>query len=54
MYQDTLRYELPSIQQYNFVKQKAFFISVESYTQYYFLLTATDNPNRVYHYDENA
>ncbi|OAT30091.1 hypothetical protein [Proteus myxofaciens] len=53
LYQDALRYELPSIQQYNFVKQKSFFISVESYTQYYFLLTATDNPNRIYHYDEN-
>ncbi|UPK82653.1 hypothetical protein LW139_08170 [Proteus vulgaris] len=53
LYQDALRYELPTDQRYDLIKQKSFFISVESYTQYYFLLTATDDPNRIYHYDEN-
>ncbi|UXM96207.1 hypothetical protein N5853_06245 [Bartonella sp. HY329] len=34
-------------------KRKPFFISIESETQYYFLLTETDNQNLVYHYDTN-
>ncbi|CAK7075321.1 hypothetical protein [Providencia sp.] len=53
LYQDALRYELPSAQRYDLMKQKSFFISVESYTQYFFVLTASDTPNRVYQYDEN-
>lgn len=53
LYQDALRDELPSIQEYNLRKQKALFISVESYTQYFFLLTESNDPNRVYQYDEN-
>lgn len=53
LYQDALRYELPSAQRYDLMKQKPFFISVESYTQYFFVLTTSDNPNVVYQYDEN-
>lgn len=53
LYQDALRYYIPSIQEYNLRKQKALFISVESYTQYFFLLTESEDPNRVYQYDEN-
>lgn len=53
LYQDALRDELPSIQQYNMRKQKALFISVESYTQYFFLLTESEDTNKVYLYDEN-
>lgn len=53
LYQDALRDELPLTQQYNLRKQKALFISVESYTQYFFLLTESEYPNQVYQYDEN-
>lgn len=48
-----MRDEVPHVQPYNLRKQKALFISVESYTQYFFLLTESDDPNRVYQYDEN-
>ncbi len=53
LYQDSMRDEVPHVQPYNLRKQKALFISVESYTQYFFVLTASDNPNLIYQYDEN-
>ncbi|MEQ4923429.1 hypothetical protein [Proteus hauseri] len=45
--------DLYNIQQFDLIRQKPFFISIESETQYLFLLTYSDNPNQVYHYDEN-
>ena len=45
--------ELKKLQHYELTKQKPFFISIEWETQFYFLLTKSDNPNLVYHYDEN-
>lgn len=47
------RNDLCNIKQFNLIKKKPFFISIESETQYLFLLTDSDNPNQVYHYDEN-
>lgn len=48
-----LREDLSSLQQWDLLTQKPFLVSFESETQYYFLLTAGDNPDLVYHYDEN-
>lgn len=45
--------ELIRLKRYDWYDQKPFIISIESETQYYFLLTRSDNPNLVYHYDEN-
>ena len=45
--------DLCALQQWELVKQKPFAFSFESETQYFFLLTDSDNPNLVYHYDEN-
>ncbi|KMW73567.1 hypothetical protein TI10_08290 [Photorhabdus luminescens subsp. luminescens] len=53
LFQSGQREELCKIQLHTLLRQKPFFVSVESYTQYYFLLTASDNPNLIYHYDEN-
>ncbi|MEB6856723.1 hypothetical protein NA898_01780 [Proteus cibi] len=47
------RDELASIQRHDLLKQKPFFISVESYTQYLFLLTDSDNPDLIFNYNEN-
>jgi hypothetical protein len=33
---------------------KPFLFSIENETQYYFVLTSADDPDAVYHYDENA
>ncbi|MEQ4923430.1 hypothetical protein [Proteus hauseri] len=41
------------IQQYDLLDQKPFFFSIESETQYLYLLTYSDNPNQVYSYDGN-
>lgn len=35
------------------LKERPFLFSVESETQYFFVATQADNPDRVYHYDEN-
>ncbi|MBD2798083.1 hypothetical protein ID856_16340 [Xenorhabdus sp. 18] len=53
LFQADLRDELGNIQRHDLMAQKPFFISIESYTQYYFILTKSDNPDLVYHYDEN-
>ncbi|MBS9430885.1 hypothetical protein CE143_03195 [Photorhabdus luminescens] len=53
LFQTGLREELAEIQRHDLLKQRPFFISVESYTQYYFVLTESDNPDLVYRYDEN-
>ncbi|SFD29005.1 hypothetical protein [Pragia fontium] len=45
--------DLCSLQQWELVKQKPFIFSFESETQYFFLLTDSDNVDLVYHYDEN-
>ncbi len=45
--------ELCGIQKHDLLDQKPFFFSIESETQYLFLLTYSDNPNKVYQYDEN-
>ncbi|MDK3010172.1 hypothetical protein QPK77_20060 [Providencia rettgeri] len=51
--QSGMREDLAAIQQHDLLPQKPFFLSVESYTQYFFVLTASDNPNLIYQYDEN-
>lgn len=51
--QERLRDELSPLEPINCYKEKSFLISVESETQYYFLLTASEEPNRVYHFNEN-
>ncbi|EMH1770459.1 hypothetical protein R4U62_000530 [Proteus mirabilis] len=51
--QSGMREDLAAIQQYDLLDKKPFFISVESYTQYFFVLTTSDTPNVVYQYDEN-
>lgn len=38
---------------YGLIPQKPFVFSREHETQYYFLLTGSDSPGLVYHYDEN-
>ncbi|HEK0726917.1 TPA: hypothetical protein SMP59_000167 [Proteus mirabilis] len=48
-----MRDEVPHVQPHNLRKHKALFISVESYTRYFFVLTASDNPNLIYQNDEN-
>ncbi|WP_275389004.1 hypothetical protein [Xenorhabdus bovienii] len=53
LFQSGQREELCNIQLHHLLDKKPFFISVESYTQYYFLLTKSDNPDLVYRYDEN-
>ncbi|MBD2785088.1 hypothetical protein ID858_03390 [Xenorhabdus sp. DI] len=53
LFQFGSRESLMIIQQYDLVKQKPFFISVENDTQFYFLLTTSDNPDSVYRFDEN-
>lgn len=53
LFQTGFREELNNLNFYDLVEQKPFFISIEWETQYYFLLTKSDNPNLVYHYDEN-
>ncbi|MEQ5326559.1 hypothetical protein WMR86_07185 [Proteus vulgaris] len=53
LFQIGSRQDLASIQRHDLLPQKPFFISVESYTQYFFLLTNSEFPNRVYQYDEN-
>lgn len=49
----TLRDDLCSLQYWELVAKKPFLITFENQTQYYFLLTESDNPDLVYHYDEN-
>ncbi|MEQ5206334.1 hypothetical protein [Proteus sp. fly-1067] len=44
---------LCNIQQHDLLDQKPFFFSIESENEYLFLLTDSDNPNKVYQYDEN-
>ncbi|WCG91714.1 hypothetical protein ONR67_06730 [Proteus terrae] len=51
--QSGMREELSAIQQYDLLDKKTFFIAVESYTQYFFVLTASVTPNIIYQYDEN-
>lgn len=53
LFQYGLREELYNLELWDMLEQKPFFISIESETQYYFLLTYSDQPNLVYHYDEN-
>ncbi len=53
LFQIGAREELTSIQCHDLLKQKPFFISVESYTQYLFLLTDSDNPDLIFNYNEN-
>ncbi len=53
LFQAGFRDELRKLQQYDLLKKKPFFISIESETQFYFVLTASDDPNKIYHYDEN-
>ncbi|WP_275371326.1 hypothetical protein [Xenorhabdus bovienii] len=53
LFQSGQREELCNIQLHHLLDKKPFFISVESYTQYYFLLTTSNNPDLVYHYNEN-
>lgn len=45
--------DLRNIQQFEYCDKKPFLISIESETQYFFLLTDSVNPDLVYHYDEN-
>ena len=49
----TLRDNLCSLQLWELVNKKPFLVSFENQTQYYFLLTESDTPDLVYHYDEN-
>ncbi|HGN0027586.1 TPA: hypothetical protein ACKRFQ_003773 [Proteus mirabilis] len=44
---------LCNIQQYDLLDKKPFFFSIESENEYLFLLTDSDNPNKVHQYDEN-
>ncbi|MDC9622801.1 hypothetical protein PSI22_14430 [Xenorhabdus sp. XENO-7] len=53
IFQSCQRQELAKIQRHDLMAQKPFFISIESYTQFYFLLTKSDNPDLVYCFDEN-
>ncbi|WP_109400229.1 hypothetical protein [Proteus sp. TJ1640] len=53
LFQIGSRQDLAAIQRHDLLPKKPFFISVESYTQYFFLLTESDDPNLVYQYDEN-
>ncbi|MDI7240778.1 hypothetical protein [Providencia huaxiensis] len=53
LFQVGSRQDLASIQRHDLLPKKPFFISVESYTQYFFVLTASDTPNIIYQYDEN-
>ena len=53
LFQSGFTEHLRDLQHYELTKQKPFFISIESETQYYFVLTKSGNPNLVYHYDEN-
>ncbi len=53
LFQYGLREELYNLELWDMLEQKPFFISIESETQYYFLLTYSDQPNLVYYYDEN-
>ncbi|WP_193016840.1 SMI1/KNR4 family protein [Proteus sp. FME41] len=53
LFQYGSREELYNLELWYILEQKPFFISIESETQYYFLLTCSDQPNLVYHYDEN-
>ena len=36
-----------------FLKERPFLFSLESETQYFFVATKSDDPDRVYQYDEN-
>ena len=49
----TLWDDLCSLQHWELVAKKPFLVSFENQTQYYFLLTESDNSDLVYHYDEN-
>ncbi|MEX9912998.1 MULTISPECIES: hypothetical protein [Providencia] len=51
--QSGMREDLAAIQRHDLLPQKPFFLSVESYTQYFFVLTTSDDPNLIYQYDEN-
>ena len=51
--QDQLREDLCRLRQYPVFRQRPFLISIESETQYFFLLTKSETPDLVYHYDEN-
>lgn len=51
--QSGVREELSAIQRYDLLDKKPFFISVESYTQYFFVLTTSVTSNIIYQYDEN-
>lgn len=53
LFQFTLREDLGSLQYWELVTKKPFLVSFENQTQYYFLLTESDAPDLVYHYDEN-
>ena len=37
----------------NLLKERPFLVSIESETQYFFVATKSDKPDRVYQYDEN-
>ncbi|MDE9444378.1 hypothetical protein KKJ04_01810 [Xenorhabdus bovienii] len=47
------REELARIQRHELLDQNPFLISIEWCTQYYFLLTESDDPDLVYRFDEN-
>jgi hypothetical protein len=51
--QQTFIENLRSLRLYSYTKNKPFLISIENDTQYYFLLTGSDYPNEIFHYDEN-
>lgn len=53
LFQYGSREELYNLGLWDMLEQKPFFISIESETQYYFLLTNSKQPDLVYHYDEN-
>lgn len=51
--QYTFNEDLCALQHYELVRKKPFMFSFENGTQYYFILTTSENSNLVYHYDEN-
>ncbi|WP_100159646.1 SMI1/KNR4 family protein [Proteus columbae] len=53
LFQYGSREELYNLGLWDILEQKPFFISIESETQYYFLLTNSKQPDLVHHYDEN-
>lgn len=53
LFQNGIKEDIYSAGYHKIMQEKPFIFSIQSETQYYFLQTASDEPDRVYHYDEN-